>query len=101
MADPTTENQDRALDGIAAVAPAGKGGDARDDSAPAVREAADAESVKELKRDPSDPEAKLHVELDESFPGSDAPSTSRPGSGEPAPSSGYDPEAEKARHKAS
>ena len=61
-----------------------------------VREALDAGSHEGLRRDPSDSDAKLDVALDESFPTSDAPSHTRPGSGEPAPSSGYDEKAESA-----
>ena len=63
-----------------------------------VRTALDAEDLKELKRNPSDEDAKLDVAIDETFPGSDAPSNTQPGKGkDPAPSSGYDPEAEKER----
>jgi len=63
--------------------------------APEVRPAIDADDVKKLKRNPSDEDAKLDVALDESFPTSDAPSNTQPGKGkDPAPSSGYDPEAE-------
>ena len=62
---------------------------------PHVREAIDAESHEGLKADPTDDDAKLDVALDESFPTSDAPSPTRPGSGEPAPSSGYDETAER------
>ena len=62
---------------------------------PQVRRALDAGDIKELQRNPSDENAKLEVELDESFPGSDAPSSTQPGkSSEPAPSSGYDPDEE-------
>ncbi len=62
---------------------------------PEVRRALDAGDIKALQRNPSDENAKLEVELDESFPGSDAPSSTQPGKGsEPAPSSGYDPEEE-------
>lgn len=62
---------------------------------PEVRDAIDADDIKELKRNPSDEDAKLDVALDESFPTSDAPSNTQPGKGkDPAPSSGYDPEAE-------
>lgn len=60
-----------------------------------VRPAKDATDDKRLQRDPSDEDAKLDVALDESFPTSDAPSNTQPGKGkDPAPSSGYDPEAE-------
>ena len=60
-----------------------------------MRTAHDAEDHKALKRNPSDEDAKLDVALDESFPTSDAPSNTQPGKGkDPAPSSGYDAEAE-------
>ena len=63
--------------------------------APQVRTALDAEDVKALKRYPSDEDAKLDVAIDETFPSSDPPSNTQPGKGkDPAPSSGYDPEAE-------
>jgi hypothetical protein len=66
--------------------------------APEVRPAIDASDVKQLKRNPSDEDAKLDVALDESFPTSDAPSNTQPGKGkDPAPSSGYDPEEEAKR----
>jgi hypothetical protein len=96
------ERADAALDGIAGVAPAEQpdGGaeplaGTRETSR--IREGADATTVTELERDPTDADAKLHVELDETFPGSDAPSTTRPGSSDPAPSSGYNEAAEQAR----
>lgn len=66
-----------------------------DDKTPDVREAHDAETHPQLKSDPTNVDAKLDVALDESFPTSDAPSQTRPGDGEPAPSSGYDEEAER------
>jgi hypothetical protein len=69
--------------------------DMTDDKTPDVREAHDAETHPQLKSDPSHVDAKLDVALDESFPTSDAPSQTRPGDGEPAPSSGYDEEAER------
>jgi hypothetical protein len=63
--------------------------------APEVRPAIDADTVKSLKRNPSDEDGKLDVALDETFPTSDAPSNTQPGKGkDPAPSSGYDPEEE-------
>ncbi|MDO6413702.1 hypothetical protein Q4F19_04835 [Sphingomonas sp. BIUV-7] len=62
-----------------------------------IRPANDASDSKRLQRDPSDEDAKLDIALDESFPTSDAPSNTQPGKGkDPAPSSGYDPEAEAA-----
>ncbi len=57
---------------------------------PEAREAHDAGHTPALKRDPSDSDAKLDIELDESFPSSDPPSNTQPGRGlEPAPSSGF------------
>ncbi|MFW2830130.1 hypothetical protein [Sphingomonas sp. ID0503] len=62
---------------------------------PHVRTARDASDDEKLRRNPSNEDAKLDVGLDETFPGSDAPSNTQPGKGkDPAPSSGYDPEAE-------
>ena len=61
-----------------------------------VREAHDAEHSKALRDHPEDEDAKLDVALDETFPTSDPPSNTQPGKGkDPAPSSGYDPEAER------
>ena len=63
--------------------------------APEVRTALDASDSRPLQRNPSDEDAKLDVALDETFPTSDPPSNTQPGKGkDPAPSSGFDPEAE-------
>ncbi len=63
-----------------------------------IRTAHDATDDDKLARNPHNEDAKLDVALDESFPTSDAPSNTQPGKGkDPAPSSGYDDEAEKAR----
>jgi len=63
--------------------------------APEIRDALDADDLRNLKQNPSDADAKLDVALDETFPTSDAPSNTQPGKGkDPAPSSGYDEEAE-------
>lgn len=63
-----------------------------------IRTGRDAGDDKRLECDPADEDAKLDVALDESFPTSDAPSNTQPGKGkDPAPSSGFDEEAEKAR----
>ena len=65
---------------------------------PAIRPGIDANDVKELRRDPSNEDAKLDVAVDETFPASDAPSNTQPGKGkDPPPSSGYDEAAEQAR----
>ena len=62
---------------------------------PEVRTAIDATDSKVLSRNPGDEDAKLDVALDESFPTSDAPSNTQPGKGkDPAPSSGFDANAE-------
>jgi hypothetical protein len=67
---------------------------------PKVRTGHDASDDARLRRNPSDEDAKLDVALDETFPTSDPPSNTQPGKGkDPAPSSGYDEEAEKARMK--
>ena len=52
---------------------------------------------KRLKRDPFDPDAKVDAGSDESMDASDPPSAAAPGSQGPAPSSGYDEAAERAR----
>jgi hypothetical protein len=66
-----------------------------------VREAHDASDDSRLQYDPGHQDAKLDIALDETFPTSDAPSNTQPGKGkDPAPSSGYDEEAEKARMNA-
>lgn len=57
---------------------------------PEARTAHDAGHNPALKRNPSDADAKLDIELDESFPTSDPPSNTQPGKGsDPAPSSGF------------
>jgi hypothetical protein len=68
----------------------------------AVREAHDAGHHQALAKDPGHEGSKLDVGLDESFPSSDPPAVTQPGHGEPAPSSGFDQEAEErlAREKA-
>jgi len=65
-----------------------------------IRTAHDATDNRKLAKNPKDEDAKLDVALDESFPTSDAPANTQPGKGiDPAPSSGYDVEAERARMK--
>jgi hypothetical protein len=82
--------QDKPLDHISVAPP-----EPDDEDKPAVREAHDAGHHKELAKDPAHEESKLEVGLDESFPSSDPPAAAAPGHGEPAPSSGYDEQAEK------
>lgn len=65
---------------------------------PPVRTALDASDIKALRQDPADEDAKLDVALDETFPTSDAPSNTQPGTSlDPAPSTGYDPDEEARR----
>ena len=82
-----------ALDGISVAPPLA---DAETPPVAEVREAKDKEHVAKLKRDPTHADSKLEIALDESFPTSDPPAASRPGSGDPAPSSGFDEAAEAA-----
>lgn len=71
-----------------------------DHPTPKIRTAHDASDDKRLRHDPKDEDAKLDVALDETFPTSDPPANVQPGKGkDPAPSSGYDEAAEKARAK--
>ena len=57
---------------------------------PEHREAHDAAHKPALQKDPSNQDAKLDIELDETFPSSDPPSNTQPGRGlDPAPSSGF------------
>jgi len=76
--------------------PATRGGDSG--GLPPVRPAHDASDDPRLQRNPADEDAKLDVAGDETFPASDPPANTQPiKSKDPAPSSGYDAEAEKAR----
>jgi hypothetical protein len=64
---------------------------------PPVRDAHDADDDARLQKNPSNADAKLDVAVDETFPASDPPSVTQPGGNDPAPSSGYDAEAERQR----
>lgn len=95
MAEDTKMFDQKADDGLAVAPPPPGGAEGERD---AVREGLDADDVAGLSENPSDEDAKLDVALDETFPTSDAPSNTQPGKGkDPAPSSGYDAEAEAAR----
>lgn len=60
----------------------------------------DASITERLERDPESKQARLDRALDESMDASDPPATTQPvHSHSPAPSSGYDAEAEKARQR--
>jgi len=56
------------------------------------RAALDANDIKKLKANPSDRDAQLDVDIDESFPASDPPSITQPRKGldGPAPGGKYD-----------
>ncbi|WP_454886407.1 hypothetical protein [Sphingomonas oryzagri] len=82
-----------ALDGISVAPPEPVEGE---HPTPEVREAQDAGDHDALSKNPSHEDGKLDVGLDESFPTSDPASATQPGHADPAPSSGYDEEAEKA-----
>ena len=74
------------------------GGETEPEQTPDVRTAKDASDDYRLRRNPGDEDAKLDVALDETFPTSDPPSNTQPGKGkDPAPSSGFDEEAERQR----
>ncbi len=95
---------DEALDSISVAPPEPDAADTgpaptdtEDGDKPAIREAHDADVHEALANDPKHEDAKLDVGLDESFPSSDPPANVAPGHDEPAPSSGYDEAAEKAR----
>lgn len=65
---------------------------------PPSQDAGRDESIAErLDKDPKNKDAQLDAGLDESMDASDPPSSTQPGSGEPAKSSGYDEEAERQR----
>lgn len=54
---------------------------------------------KRLKRDPSDPDAKIDAGSDESMDASDPPAAAAPGSQNPMPLSGYDGDKGRARSR--
>ena len=55
--------------------------------------------AKRLERNPEDKDAQLDNALDESMDASDPPANTQPGSGEPAPSSGFDAAEEAERQR--
>lgn len=94
MADPRSTD-DKALDRLSVAPP-------KPEKRPVNRSDQDAgqdESINErLKRNPESKDARLDTALDESMDASDPPASTQPvHSHEPAPSSGYDAEAEKRR----
>ncbi|MFS0771672.1 hypothetical protein [Sphingomonas sp. 1P08PE] len=88
---------DRALDSLS-VAPDGQ--DKPDDSSgrdPRGDAGQDRSIAKRLQKNPDSVDARLDNGLDESMDGSDPVSISDPSRSDPAPSSGYDDEAERQR----
>ena len=89
---PNAPVDEKALDSLS-VAPGGD--DAYDDRQQAGQ---DKSIAKRLEKHPESRDAKLDEALDESMDASDPPSTTQPGrADDPAPSSGYDAEAERQR----
>ena len=93
MGENTTEGMDQALDAMS-VAPQASNNSERD---PRQDAGQDRSIDARLQRDPESIEARLDAGLDETMDGSDPVSIIQPGksASEPAPSSGFDPEAEK------
>jgi hypothetical protein len=79
----------RALDSLS-VAP-NAGNQERD---PRQDAGQDKSIAKRLEKNPTSDQAQLDNALDESMDASDPPSNTQPASSEPAPSSGFDPDAE-------
>ncbi|HEU0067613.1 MAG TPA: hypothetical protein VFQ57_10280 [Sphingomonas sp.] len=90
-----TDIDPKALDSLS-VAPSQA--DADEDSRVRGETGHDKSIAKRLAKNPDSEDARLDNGLDESMDASDTPSITRPGSSsEPAPSSGYDEEAERSR----
>ena len=88
-----TDMDKRALDSLS-VAPADDEGHAKGDAGQ------DKSIARRLEKNPESKEARLDAALDESMDASDPPASTQPVHNHgPAPSSGYDEEAEKARLK--
>ena len=99
MDDKQDPRLDQALDGISVAPPDPEEGEASatpGHPTPEVRDALDADHHEGLSEDPGHEDGKLDVGIDESFPSSDPPAATQPGRSDPAPSSGYDEEAEEA-----
>lgn len=95
MTDDTNPIDPAALDSLS-VAP-GDPEEAEHIHHPRQNAGQDSSIAERLERDPENTEAQLDAGLDESMDASDPPTSTRPGhSSEPAPSSGYDAEAEAA-----
>ena len=68
---------------------------ANEDHAPSSDAGRDESISERLQRDPSNTQARLDCGLDESMDASDPPASTQPNRDEPAPSSGYDADAER------
>ncbi len=87
---------DRALDSLS-VAPDDQDGAEGNGRDPRGDAGQDKSITKRLQKNPDSVDARLDNGLDESMDGSDPVSVSDPSRSEPAPSSGYDDEAERQR----
>ena len=94
--DDTNPIDSKALDSLSVAPPEPKDGDA---ARTAKSDAGQDDSIsRRLERDPESKEARLDTALDESMDASDPPSSTQPvHNHHPAPSSGYDLEAEAKR----
>jgi hypothetical protein len=91
---------DRPLDTLSVAPDAGQGGGDAPNAGNQERDprqdaGQDASIQRRLERDPENKQAQLDNALDESMDASDPPATTLPTQNEPAPSSGFDEEAEK------
>lgn len=95
MTDDRTSVDEQALNGLSVAPPDPEAGHAQH---PRQRAGQDESIARRLERDPESVDARLDNALDESMDASDPPASTQPvHSTEPAPSSGYDPEAEAKR----
>ncbi len=90
----------KALDSLSVAPPKPADADAASACDPRQQAGQDESIAHRLDRDPASADAQLDCGLDESMDASDPPSATQPGTtGDPAPSSGYDEKAEKARQR--
>ncbi len=98
MTSTTSPIDPKALDSLSVAPPKPDDAEAPTACDPRQNAGQDKSIERRLENDPSSADAQLDCGLDESMDASDPPSATQPGStGDPAPSSGYDEEAEKAR----
>ncbi|WP_375403114.1 hypothetical protein [uncultured Sphingomonas sp.] len=95
MSDDTKQDMDKAMDAMSVAPPPQASNNAERD--PRQDAGQDRSIEARLQKDPESVEARLDAGLDETMDGSDPVSIIQPGksASEPAPSSGFDPDAEK------